>query len=104
MESPLLYCTGQLWKLWLAIVVTALSGSYQIAAWFSPLELSSALAWVLDGVVAGVSVWACTSIRCPRCALKLLWHVVRTSHVLEYVFDIQNLSECPRCRFRCDSG
>ena len=53
----------------------------------------------LFSVTAGILVgfFACTSIRCPECNLKWVWHAVSKKDVNQWIPWLLSFESCPRC-------
>lgn len=55
----------------------------------------------LISVAAGIliGIFACTSIRCPECRLKWVWHAVSKKDVNQWIPWLLSFEKCPRCEF-----
>jgi len=42
-------------------------------------------------------VFACISIRCPKCGLRWVWHAVSNKDMNQWIPWVLSFEECPKC-------
>ena len=98
--------TGQEWKLALALAVEALGSVSMViglAKMGNPSQAGSD-PWVLlamAGTLLGALGFAfyCVSVRCPRCRVYVIWHVLKTRDHAEANAGALQMQVCPNCSY-----
>jgi len=55
-----------------------------------------ALAFVVTAAVS--MMWLCLSIRCPRCAHRPVWYILRTAAAGNWLITLHTMEQCPSCK------
>jgi hypothetical protein len=95
--------TGQWWKLVVSMAATVTGG---IGMFVARQEMSASAAWLplammLGGIglCLGGLVFACVSIRCPRCRAHWFWAAVSRRASGEWLPWLLSHPTCPNCSF-----
>lgn len=99
--SNWIVATGQIWKLYLALIgfVGAL-GCFTAGVFFlgvAPKLMGQATGAGVVLVVATL-VWLASALRCPHCPARLVWVMLRTRPHTSWLIDLAGLETCPVCR------
>ena len=92
--------SGQIWKFYLAAVVTLVGGAL---IWIGQSRLDaagdSALVLMLVGAGMGVvgMVWSAVAVKCPKCGTRLLWRAVSEQSSGNWLTWLLHLDRCPSC-------
>ncbi len=98
-----LAATGQLWKLVFSLGSFLLGGTVIALQGFverfvgREVTLNLVLVSLVVGLVGFVG--ASLLLRCPRCGLKLFWHVASTGDHASWFTRLFTMTECPHCHF-----
>ncbi len=88
-KSNWLEATGQMWKLYLALVSC---GVALIAFPFAVIAL------ITGTVLSMVTVlWLMWSLRCRTCQRSLVWNMITTRSHTTWLIDLVHLDACPYC-------
>ena len=97
----------QRWKLWLA----AAAAAGVAAAYFVPEEAAAVLSLrplmfrsVATAIGLSAMFVASTSVRCPNCRLKLVWHAMSTNSANDWLRWLLNAKSCPVCGYHPPPG
>src|SRR3989442_13938875 len=93
--------SGQMWKLHVATLALAVSGIGMVTSKIqinsiSPIQFAGTM---IGSVVVGLAalVFACSSVRCPRCGARWVWMAVSGEGHEAWVRWLSNLRRCPQC-------
>jgi hypothetical protein len=99
LERSFLTRTHQLWKLNASLGVVSAS----LLFIFGLLELAPDPKLGAIGVVAALAIcvfstiWLFSSVRCPVCTKRVLWHAARTQPSGRWLGDLLENPKCPNC-------
>jgi len=98
---------SQQWKLWLAAAAVAGVAT----AYFLPEGATAALSLrpvmlklVATAIGLGVMFVAWTSVRCPNCGLRLVWHAMSTNSANDWLRRLLDAKSCPKCGYHPPPG
>lgn len=93
--------TNQTWKLYTFMALMALGAAITLFQGFLGRFLEKeAVTWLVTGgmlLVAGAFAWACSSISCPNCKLKLFWYSIVKVGLGSWFIWLTGLEQCPNC-------
>ena len=95
-----LEATGQMWKLYVAILSCVLA---LIAFPFAVVALISGqgpmMPYLVTGTVLSLAtvLWLMWSLRCLSCHRSLVWNMIRTRSHTTWLVDLVHLEACPYC-------
>ena len=85
----------------LLIIGASLTAWHLYRVFFHPDLFRSSWSLAVNLLLVPATVaWACYSVACPRCHLRLLPFAARTYNVSEFAHRIAYLNSCPRCDYR----
>ncbi len=99
-KSNWLESTGQMWKLYLALLSCGLS---LIAFPFAAIALIAGYGLIMPYLVTGTVLsivmvfWLMWSLRCPTCHRSLAWNMITTRSHMTWLVDLVHLDTCPYC-------
>ncbi|MDD2899336.1 MAG: hypothetical protein PHI31_11560 [Desulfuromonadaceae bacterium] len=99
--------TKQEWKLFSSFfgLLTCAGGMFY---GINQMQVVGSLPVYIDliSIAAGmcVGIFACTSIRCPECRLKWVWHAVTKKEVNQWVPWLLSFEVCPRCESKSEKN
>lgn len=100
-ENSFLKSTGQLWRLYVAFFLVLLGFALILLILTGVTNESAELSMVVVaiGLLLGMGgfMWACISVRCPKCETKLLWTVLTEKAVQNWLVFLIGLRKCPVC-------
>lgn len=93
---------GEAWKLPIALFIVPVASLAIVFALLSerialPINITVSIFFLALIVCAASYIWAAVTIRCPRCAAKVLWLAVRTKGPGEWLTWTAGLESCPVC-------
>jgi endogenous inhibitor of DNA gyrase (YacG/DUF329 family) len=100
-RRSLLSSSGQLWKLYLSLILIILGGVLLLVAGMNTEQLTPGSGFLL--VFGAFSLMAIgllgggLSVRCPKCGAKLLWKAISEAPASRWLHWLVTLSECPVC-------
>lgn len=101
-ENSYLRASRQLWKLYLmsALLVVAMLIALLALAGILGQDPEILMPVVIVSIALGIGgfIWACYSIRCPKCSAKLLWVSLNNRVEKNWLILLIGRSQCPVCR------
>ena len=99
-KSNWLEATGQMWKLYLALLSC---GVALIAFPFAVIALITGHGPIMPYLVTGTVLsmvtvlWLMWSLRCRNCQRSLVWNMITTRSHTTWLIDLVHLDACPYC-------
>ncbi len=102
-RRSLISSSGQLWKLYLSLILSISGGVLLLVAGMNAEELTpessfllvfGALSLMVIGLLGGG-----LSVRCPKCGAKLLWKAISEAPASRWLHWLVTLSQCPVCGY-----
>jgi hypothetical protein len=99
LESSVIKRTGQLWKIGATICVVLVGGALLFYGIATDASKGDGGSWIVVGIVltAAGLLYACITVRCPRCGARWVWMAVRERSSSTYGTWLVALSACPKC-------
>lgn len=99
--------SDQLWKVWAMLAVIVIPGVPALLEFMGIWHPHSGMERDFDFLSGFISLagiaWGCLAIRCPKCGLRVFWHLASTGD--RHGFQrLAVLDECPRCGFKGFGG
>jgi predicted RNA-binding Zn-ribbon protein involved in translation (DUF1610 family) len=92
--------TGQAWRFRLTQSISILGFLTIVAGWWTIKGPHGAALILVGTLLGGVGfVGQCLSVRCPRCAVAVVWHTFNTRRVAEAQVAAQYQLVCPKCGY-----
>jgi hypothetical protein len=109
LRSSWLARTGQVWKIWILVLLAVIGSGLLVADWFPGGLLatilrafvSQRLDWGLCILVYGVVIlvpWMLLAIKCPNCRRRPVLHLVRSHDFRKWFPTLLSMETCPLCR------
>lgn len=97
--------TGQMWKLHVFLALSVMAGFGMVfGIWRmnhlnsrSEMTAASGLMVASTVIVTIAWTWLFLSIRCPKCRMRVAYHVVTRIRQGNWVSRLRNTRACPRC-------
>lgn len=93
--------TGQIWKLYLALVgFLGALGCFTAGVFLIGFEQNLMARMTGAGVLLAIATlaWLASALRCPHCLAKLVWVMLKTRPHTSWLIDLAGLETCPVCR------
>lgn len=99
----LLKQSGQMWKIYLFVVMLVAGSLATMAQTFLTGTLGKELVTQIAiggiGLIIGSFIWAVQAITCPKCHLKLFSHAFRNQGFFSWFAWLLQLEACPKCSY-----
>jgi len=93
--------SGQMWKVYILVGFPVLGMLFVLLALTSlpPSKANSAPLLAVAGIALGLvgSIFACISLRCPKCGTRLLWKALRERSSQSWLHWVMLSKSCPVC-------
>ena len=96
--------TNQVWKLWIFLLLLALSFVSLLCKWmivegiWIPNRVGATEFSVASVVLGfGSLIWLCKSLKCPECGYKPTWPILKSAPASKWNAVLIKLEHCPKC-------